>query len=90
MWRLVAGHPRTPKLAKWLVLMALAYAVSPVDLIPDFLPGLGHLDDLLVVPLILALAARLVPRDVWSECRARASQNPARNEHAQEQEKEPS
>jgi uncharacterized membrane protein YkvA (DUF1232 family) len=72
VWRLVAAHPRTPRLCRWLVGVALAYALSPVDLVPDFIPGLGHLDDLLVVPLLLTLAARLVPGEVWTACRREA------------------
>lgn len=77
VWRLVAVHPRTPRLAKALALLALAYAASPVDLIPDFIPGLGQLDDVLLVPLLLALAARLVPAEVWTECRAAANADSA-------------
>jgi uncharacterized membrane protein YkvA (DUF1232 family) len=50
----------------------VAYALSPIDLIPDFIPVLGYLDDLILVPLGIALAVRMVPRDVLEECRARA------------------
>ena len=89
VWRLVATHPRTPRLCRWLVLLALAYALSPVDLVPDFIPVLGHLDDLLVLPLLLGLAARLVPADVWAQCREEAARHgmteaasPEHGEHA--------
>ena len=64
------GHPRTPKLAKLLIRLAVGYAVSPLDLVPDFVPGIGHLDDELIVPLLVFLALKLIPEDVVAECRA--------------------
>ena len=69
--RRAAVHPRTPKLAKWLAAGLIAYAVSPIDLIPDFIPVLGHLDDAVILPLGAWLLWRLVPLDVRVECRAR-------------------
>ena len=69
---LVAGHPDTPWYAKVLILAVVAYALSPIDLIPDFIPVLGYLDDLILLPLGIALAIRLVPPDVMAECRAKA------------------
>jgi uncharacterized membrane protein YkvA (DUF1232 family) len=68
-YRLVAGHGRTPRLAKWLLGLAVAYALLPFDIIPDFIPVLGHLDDLIVIPLLVVLAVRMVPEDVMRECR---------------------
>lgn len=69
----VAHHPATPWYAKALVFLVVAYAVSPIDLIPDFIPVLGLLDDLLLLPLGIALALKLVPPAVMQECRARAA-----------------
>ena len=63
--------PRTPWYAKAVLGATLAYALSPVDLIPDFIPVIGYLDDLLIVPLGLALGYLLVPRAVWREHRDR-------------------
>lgn len=69
---LVARDSRTPWYAKVLVAGIVAYAFSPVDLIPDFVPVLGYLDDLILIPMGLALAVKLVPDSVLNECRARA------------------
>ncbi|MGH8354656.1 MAG: YkvA family protein, partial [Pseudomonas sp.] len=59
-------HPATPLAAKLLALAVVAYALSPIDLIPDFIPLLGYLDDLLLLPLGLWLALRLTPPEVLS------------------------
>jgi uncharacterized membrane protein YkvA (DUF1232 family) len=64
--------PRVPWYAKLLAACVVAYAFSPIDLIPDFIPVLGYLDDIVIVPLGLAVAVRMVPRDVLAECRKRA------------------
>lgn len=68
-----ARDPRTPWLAKLVVGLVVAYALSPIDLIPDFIPVLGYLDDLLLLPLGIWLAIRLLPAEVLAECRARAA-----------------
>lgn len=73
-----ARDPRTPWAARLLVAFAVAYALSPIDLIPDFIPVLGMLDDLLLLPLLLALALRLIPEPVMAECRERAAATAAR------------
>lgn len=69
---LAARDPRVPWYAKAVALGVAAYAVSPIDLIPDFIPVIGHLDDLIVVPLGIWLAVRLIPADVLNEHRATA------------------
>ena len=65
-------HPRTPWQAKLLGGLVVAYALSPIDLIPDFIPVIGLLDDLVIVPLGIALTLRMIPPDVLEESRARA------------------
>ncbi len=65
--------PRTPWYAKAIALGVVAHTLSPIDLIPDFIPILGYLDDLIIVPLGVLLVIRLVPREVMAECQARAS-----------------
>jgi uncharacterized membrane protein YkvA (DUF1232 family) len=69
---LAARHPGTPWYAKALALAVAAYALSPIDLIPDFVPVLGYLDDLLIVPLGIILVTRLLPAEILAECRAAA------------------
>ena len=68
LW-LAARDPRVPLLAKLLSGLVAAYALSPIDLIPDFIPVLGYLDDLLIVPAGIWLAVRLIPADVLAELR---------------------
>lgn len=72
LW-LAARDPRVPLSAKIAAGAVAAYALSPVDLIPDFIPVLGYLDDLLIVPLGILLAIRMVPADLMAEFRAEAS-----------------
>jgi uncharacterized membrane protein YkvA (DUF1232 family) len=69
---LAARDPRVPWYAKTLALVVAAYALSPIDLIPDFIPVLGYLDDLLLVPLGILLAIRLIPADLVAEFRLAA------------------
>jgi uncharacterized membrane protein YkvA (DUF1232 family) len=70
LYQAVARHPHTPRIAKWLLGLALAYALSPIDLIPDWIPVIGLLDDLILVPLVIWLAIKSVPAEVVAECRA--------------------
>ena len=71
---LAARDPRTPWYAKLAVAGIVAYAFSPIDLIPDFVPVLGYLDDLVLIPAGIALAIKLVPDQVLMECRAQAQE----------------
>lgn len=64
---LAARDPRTPLLAKVLALIVAAYAVSPIDLIPDFIPIIGYLNDLIIVPLGIMLVVHLIPAEVMRE-----------------------
>jgi uncharacterized membrane protein YkvA (DUF1232 family) len=77
LW-LAARDERVPWHAKAVAAAVAAYALSPIDLIPDFIPVLGHLDDLIIVPLGIALAARLVPPILMAEFRAEAARREAR------------
>lgn len=70
---LAARDPATPWYAKFLAAVVAAYAFSPIDLIPDFIPVLGYLDDLILLPLGIMLAIRLVPSPVMTKCRERAA-----------------
>jgi uncharacterized membrane protein YkvA (DUF1232 family) len=72
LW-LSCRDPRVPWYARALAAIVVAYALSPIDLIPDFIPVLGHLDDLVLVPLGLALAVRLIPAEILAEHRAEAA-----------------
>lgn len=67
-----ARDPRTPWYVRALAFAVAAYALSPIDLIPDFVPVLGYLDDLVIVPLGLMLVLRLIPREVLSASRIKA------------------
>jgi len=71
---LAARHPETPWYAKLFVAGVVAYAFSPIDLIPDFVPVLGYLDDLILIPMGVALAVKMIPDPVLAECRARAKE----------------
>ena len=74
LWALFLAFkdPETPALAKAIIIVAIAYATSPIDLIPDFIPVLGQLDDLIILPALIALALRLIPSGVAARCRREA------------------
>jgi uncharacterized membrane protein YkvA (DUF1232 family) len=69
---LAGRDPRVPWYAKVLAVCVVAYALSPIDLIPDFIPVLGYVDDLILLPLGIALTLKLIPPSVMTECRERA------------------
>ena len=60
----------TPLFAKIMAAVTVAYALSPIDLIPDFIPVLGYLDDVLLLPALIAMAIKLIPKEVWKRCQA--------------------
>jgi uncharacterized membrane protein YkvA (DUF1232 family) len=69
---LASKDRRVPWYAKAFVVLIVAYALSPIDLIPDFIPVLGYLDDLILIPAGIWLALKMVPQDVMDDCRKRA------------------
>jgi len=73
---LCARHPRTPLYAKLCALVIVAYALSPIDLIPDFIPILGYLDDLILIPAGIMLLIKMMPKEVLEECRRKAETGP--------------
>jgi uncharacterized membrane protein YkvA (DUF1232 family) len=70
---LACKDPRVPWFAKAFIALVVGYAFSPIDLIPDFIPVLGYLDDLILIPLGITLALKLIPADVMKECREKAA-----------------
>jgi uncharacterized membrane protein YkvA (DUF1232 family) len=68
---LALKDPRTPWYARTVIMLTIGYALSPIDLIPDFIPVLGYLDDLIIVPAGICLARRLIPRRILGDIRGR-------------------
>ncbi|OGF46942.1 MAG: hypothetical protein A2231_10345 [Candidatus Firestonebacteria bacterium RIFOXYA2_FULL_40_8] len=73
-------HPRTPWYAKFLGALVVLYALSPIDLIPDFIPVIGFLDDLIIVPVGLYLVLLMIPKDVIAEIKQKVSKTPLKLE----------
>jgi uncharacterized membrane protein YkvA (DUF1232 family) len=71
---LACKDPRTPWYAKVIAACIVGYAFSPIDLIPDFVPVLGYVDDLVIVPLGILVARKLIPPPILADCRARAEE----------------
>jgi uncharacterized membrane protein YkvA (DUF1232 family) len=69
VYRLVLKHPKTPMLAKILLGLAVGYILLPFDLIPDFIPVIGQLDDLVIVPALVYAALKLIPAEIVESCR---------------------
>ena len=69
---LTLKRKETPWFAKILAAIVVVYALSPVDLIPDFIPILGYLDDVIILPALIALTAKLIPKSVFADCRAQS------------------
>jgi uncharacterized membrane protein YkvA (DUF1232 family) len=73
------GDPRVPWYAKAFLALVIGYAISPIDLIPDFIPVLGYLDDLIIVPAGIYLAIKMIPKEIMNECREKALSSPFSN-----------
>ena len=69
---LALKHSKTPVLAKITAAVTVCYVLSPIDLIPDFIPVLGYLDDVIILPALITLTIKLIPKDVWTECREKS------------------
>ncbi len=69
-------NPGTKLLPKLIILFTLGYALSPIDLIPDFIPILGYLDDLIIIPALILLSIKLIPKDIIDESRVRSENEP--------------
>jgi uncharacterized membrane protein YkvA (DUF1232 family) len=69
-------HPGVGLLPKIILIITVGYLVSPIDLIPDFIPILGYLDDLVIIPFLISLAIKLIPEDIMAECREKAGNEP--------------
>jgi uncharacterized membrane protein YkvA (DUF1232 family) len=76
---LARRDPRVPLHAKAMAMVTAAYALSPIDLIPDFIPVLGYLDELIILPLFIYVTIRLIPPDIMVELRAQADQHLSEN-----------
>jgi len=71
---LACKDPRTPWYARLFAVAVVAYAFSPIDLIPDFIPILGHLDDLIIIPVGISITLRMIPPNILAECQEKAQQ----------------
>jgi uncharacterized membrane protein YkvA (DUF1232 family) len=74
--------PRVPWYAKAFIIAIVGYALSPIDLIPDFIPVLGYVDDVIIIPAAISLALKMIPDVVLGECREKAQSNPVGNHWA--------
>lgn len=70
---LACKHPRTPWPARAVGALVVAYALSPIDLLPDWIPGLGYVDDVALIPLGISVMLRMIPEEVMEECRGEAA-----------------
>ncbi len=75
MYQLVMRHPQTPIIARMLLWLAVGYMLLPFDLIPDFIPVIGQLDDLVIVPSLIYLALKIIPAELIHACRAQLEES---------------
>lgn len=73
IYQCALSDTRTPKMAKSLLKFVVAYALSPIDIIPDFIPIIGHLDDAIIIPTLIVIAIRMVPKQVMADSRSRCA-----------------
>jgi uncharacterized membrane protein YkvA (DUF1232 family) len=78
VYQMALKDPRTPRFARMLLGFAVTYALFPVDVIPDFLPVIGHIDDALIIPMVIRLALKMIPEEVIDDCRLQLTPRPAR------------
>ncbi|WP_417549824.1 YkvA family protein [Methylophaga sp.] len=78
---LASQHSAVSNWIKWMSIAVVAYALSPIDLIPDFIPILGYLDELLLLPLAIYILVKCIPEKVWQECIIKAKEHPVRLFH---------
>lgn len=78
VYQLVLRDPRTPTVAKLFLGLAVGYILLPFDLIPDFIPVIGHLDDVVIVPGLVWFALRLIPAEIVAECRQKVTAIPGK------------
>lgn len=72
-YRRIIKHPRTPRISKIFLGLAIGYLFLPFDLIPDFIPVIGHIDDAIIIPLLVFIAIKFIPKKVLTECRSKFS-----------------
>ncbi len=80
VYKLLVKDRRVPRLAKWLLAMAIGYIFSPIDMIIDSIPGLGFIDDIIIVPTLVFLALKLIPPELIDEYRTKVEMDAQENQ----------
>ncbi|MDD5697160.1 MAG: DUF1232 domain-containing protein [Victivallaceae bacterium] len=75
VYKNVIAHPDCPKLSRWCLALAVFYALSPIDVIPDFIPVLGYLDDVIILAILITIAVKLTPKSLIDEVRTKMATN---------------
>jgi uncharacterized membrane protein YkvA (DUF1232 family) len=81
VYTLVMKDPRTPRVARWLLWLSIGYLVSPLDIIPDFIPVIGLIDDVIIVPTLFLMAKRMIPPVVIEDARKAAAEAREKRKH---------